>query len=255
VAAFRQGLHESGFNDGENVIIEYRWALGQYDRLPALAAELVRKPVTVMVSTGGDPAAIAAKAATAGSSIPLVFALGSDPIKLGLTTSYNQPDENATGMNALDRAVSTKRIGLLHEIVPNATTIGFVLNPNYPAAEMQWEEVREAARALHLAAHVLRAGTDEEIEAAFGTFAHQRIGVLAVAADPFFDTRSAQLVALAARYEMPTGYHTREYTAAGGLMSYGIDFSDVYRQVGIYTGKIINGTKPVDLPIIAANEV
>jgi putative ABC transport system substrate-binding protein len=192
VAAFRQGLHESGYLDGQNVTVEYRWALGQYDRLLALATELVRKPVTVLVSTGGDPAAIAAKAAMAGSNIPLVFALGSDPIKLGLTTSYNQPDQNATGVNALDRAVSAKRLGLLQELVPNAATIGFLLNPNYPAAEVQWAEVHEAAGALHLDAHALRAATDEEIEAAFGAFAQERIGALAVAADPFFDTRSGQ---------------------------------------------------------------
>ena len=250
VAAFREGLHEVGCLDGQNVIVEYRWALGQYERLPALATELVRKPVTVIVSTGGDPAAIAAKAAIAGSSIPLVFALGSDPIKLGLTTSYNQPDQNATGMNALDRAVSGKRIGLLHELVPNAAMIGYLLNPNYPGAEEEWAEVHQAAGALNLGAHALRAATDKEIDAAFGAFAQQRIGALVVASDPFFDTRSSQLVALAARYAMPTGYHTREYAALGGLMSYGIDFSDVYHQVGVYTGKVINGSKPVDLPIM-----
>ena len=250
VAAFQQGLHESGYLDGQNVAVHYRWAFGQYDRLQALATELVRKPVTVMVSTGGDPAAIAAKAAIGVSTIPLVFALGSDPIKLGLTASYNQPDQNATGMNALDRAVSEKRIGLLHELVPNAATLGFLLNPNYPAAEVQWAEVREAAGALHLDAHAMRAGTDEEIDAAFNALAQQRIGALAVAADPFFDTRSGQLVGLSVRYAIPTAYHTREYAAVGGLMSYGIDFSDVYRQIGIYTGKIIKGTKPIDLPIM-----
>ncbi|MBV8744473.1 MAG: ABC transporter substrate-binding protein [Xanthobacteraceae bacterium] len=224
VAAFRQGLQEVGFLEGRNGTIEYMWAFGQYDRLPALAAELVRKRVTIMVSAGGDPAAIAAKAAIAGSSIPLVFALGSDPIKLGLTKSYNQPDQNATGINALDRAVFEKRIGLLHELVPNAATMGFLLNPNYPAAEAQWAEMREAAGALHLNAHALRAGTDEEIDAAFTAFAQQRIGALAIAADPFFDTRSGQLVGLAASYAMPAGYHTREYAALGGLLSYGIKF-------------------------------
>jgi putative tryptophan/tyrosine transport system substrate-binding protein len=247
VPAFRQGLSEGGFVEGQNVTIEYRWALGQVDRLPALAAELAGRPVTILVTTGGESAALAAKAAT--STIPIVFSMG-DPVKAGLAASYNRPGGNATGINILSDTIEPKRLGLLHELVPQAATIGFLVDPNFPSAEDQSKDVQEAARAIGLHIHVLRAKTDHEIEAAFETVAQHRIGALAVAASPFFDTRRDTLVALAARHAVPTMYHFREFAAAGGLLSYGIDPVDAYRQVGVYAGRILKGAKPADLPVL-----
>jgi putative ABC transport system substrate-binding protein len=248
VAAFRRGLAENDYVEGQNVTVEYRWALGQYDRLPAMAAELVRQPVTVLASTGGEPAALAAKAAT--SAIPIVFAIGGDPVKLGLAASYNRPGGNATGINILSTSLEPKRLGLLHEMVPKAATIGVLINPNNPPYESQLREVQEAARALGVQVHVLRANTDREIEAAFETVAQQRIAALAVAGAPFFDTRRDKLVALAARHAVPTMYHFREYAIAGGLMSYGVDVTAAYRQIGVYVGQILKGAKPADLPVM-----
>jgi putative ABC transport system substrate-binding protein len=247
VPAFRQGLSEGGFVEGQNVTIEYRWALGQVDRLPALAVELAGRPVTILVTTGGESAALAAKAAT--STIPIVFSMG-DPVKAGLAASYSRPGGNATGINILTETLEPKRLGLLRGLVPQAATIGFLLNPNFPAAESQSKDMQEAARAIGLQIHVLRANTDREIEAAFETVAQHRIAALAVAASPFFDTRRDTLVALAARYAVPTMYHFREYAAAGGLVSYGIDPIDTYRQVGVYAGRILKGAKPADLPVL-----
>jgi putative tryptophan/tyrosine transport system substrate-binding protein len=244
VPAFRQGLGESGFVEGQNVTIEYRWALGQVDRLPALAAELAGRPVAVIVTTGGDPTALAAKAAT--STIPIVFSMG-DPVKAGLAASYNRPGGNATGIDILSDTLESKRLGLLRELVPQAVTIGFLLNPNFPSES---KDVQEAARAIGLQIHVLRANTDREIEAAFETIAQHRIAALAVGASPFFDTRRDKLVALAARHAVPTMYHFREFAAAGGLVSYGIDPIDAYRQVGVYAGRILKGAKPADLPVV-----
>jgi putative tryptophan/tyrosine transport system substrate-binding protein len=249
LAAFRRGLHQTGFDEGQNVRIEYRWALGQYDRLASLAEELLRLPIDMMVSTGGDPVALAAKNAIGTSNIPLVFALGSDPVKLGLTKSYSQPGGNATGINLLTSSLEAKRIGLLHELVPDAVSMGYLMNPNYAAAEDQLAECKEAARVLGLRTVVIHASADNEVDAAFGSFAAQGVATLAVGADPFFDTRRAELVALAAQHRLPAGYQSREYAAAGGLMSYGIDFADIYRQVGIYTGTILKGKKPSDLPV------
>ena len=247
VAAFRRGLVEDGYVEGQNVAIQYRWALGQVDRLPALAAELAGRSVTILVATGGESAALAAKAAT--STIPIVFSTG-DPVKAGLVASYNRPGGNATGINLLTQTLEPKRLGLLHELVPQAATIGFLLNPNFPSAEDQSKDMQEAARAIGLHIHVLRANTDREIEAAFETVAQDRIGALAVGASPFFDTRRNTLVALAARHAVPTMYHFREFAAAGGLMSYGIDPVDAYRQVGVYAGRILKGAKPADLPVL-----
>jgi putative ABC transport system substrate-binding protein len=247
VPAFRQGLGEGGFVEGQNVTIEYRWALGQVDRLPALAAELAGRPVAVIVTTGGESAALAAKAAT--STIPIVFSMG-DPVKAGLAASYNRPGGNATGINILSDTLESKRLGLLRELVPQAVTIGFLLNPNFPSAESQSKDVQEAARAIGLQIHVLRANTDREIEAAFETIAQHRIAAVAVAASPFFDTRRDKLVALAARHSVPTIYQFREFVAAGGLVSYGIDPIDAYRQVGVYAGRILKGAKPSDLPVL-----
>ena len=247
VAAFRRGLVEDGYVEGQNVAIQYRWALGQVDRLPALAAELAGRSVAILVATGGESAALAAKAAT--STIPIVFSMG-DPVKAGLVASYNRPGGNATGINLLTQTLEPKRLGLLHELVPQAATIGFLLNPNFPSAEDQSKDMQEAARAIGLHIHVLRANTDREIEAAFETVAQDRIGALAVGASPFFDTRRNTLVALAARHAVPTMYHFREFAAAGGLMSYGIDPVDAYRQVGVYAGRILKGAKPADLPVL-----
>jgi len=247
VAAFRRGLVEDGYVEGQNVAIQYRWALGQVDRLPALAAELAGRSVAILVATGGESAALAAKAAT--STIPIVFSTG-DPVKAGLVASYNRPGGNATGINLLTQTLEPKRLGLLHELVPQAATIGFLLNPNFPSAEDQSKDMQEAARAIGLHIHVLRANTDREIEAAFETVAQDRIGALAVGASPFFDTRRNTLVALAARHAVPTMYHFREFAAAGGLMSYGIDPVDAYRQVGVYAGRILKGAKPADLPVL-----
>jgi putative tryptophan/tyrosine transport system substrate-binding protein len=247
VAAFRRSLSEGGFVEGQNVAIEYRWAFGQYDRLPALAAELARRPVAVLVSVGGDLAALAAKAAT--TTIPIVFAIGGDPLNRGLVASYNRPGGNATGMTILTTALEGKRLGLLHELVPRAATIGFLLNPNLPTADSQLRNVQEAARASDLQIHVLRASTDREIDAAFEIVAQQHIAALEVAADPFFDTRRDKLVPLAARHAMPTMYHFREYAAIGGLVSYGIDISDLYRQLGVYVWRVLKGEKPGELPV------
>jgi putative tryptophan/tyrosine transport system substrate-binding protein len=248
VAAFRQGLAENGFVESQNVVVEYRWALGQYDRMPALAADLARRPLAVFAATGGEPAVLAAKAAT--STIPIVFVIGSDPVKLGLVASYNQPGGNATGINILTNTLEPKRLGLLRELVPQAATIGVLLNLTFPAAASQLGDMQEAARTIGLQLHVLRASTDREIDTAFESVAQHSIPALAVAADPFFNTRRDKLVALAARHAVPAMYQLREYAVAGGLMSYGIDLPDVYRQLGIYTGQILKGTKPADLPVM-----
>jgi ABC-type uncharacterized transport system substrate-binding protein len=247
VAAFGRGLGEGGFVEGQNVMIEYRWALGQYDRLPAMAAELVRRSVTVLASAGGEPAALAAKAAT--STIPIVFVIGGDPVEQGLAASLNRPGGNSTGVSVLTSTLEPKRLGLLRELVPRAVAIGVLMNPNYPQFESQLRDVEEAARAINLQIHVLRASTDREIDAAFKTIAQGRIPALSVAADPFFDTRRDKLVDLAVRHAVPAMYHFREFAAAGGLVSYGVDISDAYRLVGVYTGRILKGDKPADLPV------
>ena len=248
LAGFRQGLADGGFVEHQNVTIEYRWALGQYDQLPALATELTRLPVAVVVSTGGEPAALAAKAIT--STIPIVFATGTDPVKAGLVASYNRPGGNATGINFQTADMEAKRLGLLHELMPQAKNIAFLYNPKFAAAEGQLHDVREAARTLGLQINALHASTDDEINAAFRTMVQQQTAALILAADPFFDTRRSQLVVLAAYNSLPAIYQFREYAAAGGLMSYGIDAVDAYRQIGIYTARILKGARPVDLPVM-----
>jgi putative ABC transport system substrate-binding protein len=248
VEALRRGLRETGYIEGQNLAIEYRWATGQYDRMPAMAAELARRPVTVLVTAGGEPAALAAKAAT--SIIPIVFVIGGDPVKVGLVASYNRPGGNATGTSILTSTLEPKRLGLLHELVPQATTIAVLLNPNFQASEGQERDVQEAGRALGVHIHILRASSDRDIEAAFEIVAQQRIAALAVGADPFFDTRRDTLVALAARQMVPAIYHFREFAAAGGLVSYGIDVSDSHRQIGVYVGQILKGAKPAELPVL-----
>ena len=248
VEAFRRGLSEAGFFEGHNLRIEYGWAFGQADRLPELAADLVRKPVNVLVSTGGESAALAAKAAT--STIPIAFVIGGDPVKLGLAASYSRPGGNATGISILTATLEPKRLELLRELVPHISTIGALLDPTYPPYENQLRDLREAARALNLQIEELRASTDGEIDLAFETLARQRIAALTVVAGPFFDTRREKLLALAARHAMPTMYHFREFAAAGGLMSYGIDARVIYRHIGVYAGGILKGERPAELPVL-----
>jgi putative ABC transport system substrate-binding protein len=250
VAAFRRGLAESGYAEGKNVKVEYHWALGQYDRLPAQAAELARRRVAVLVATGGDPAPLAAKTATA--TIPVVGTFSSDPVERGLVGSLNRPGGNVTGVSTLTSTLEPKRLALMRELAPQTYIFGVLLNPNNPPAAIQLRDLEEAARALVLQLHVSRASTDREIDAVFefnaqhGTY---RIAALVVADDPFFNSRRDKIVALAARHRVPAMYSLRDYAAAGGLMSYGIDLSDVYRQVGIYSGRILKGAKPADLPV------
>ena len=248
VAAFRRGLGQGGFVEGQNVIIEYRWALGQYDRLAGMATELAHRPVMLLATAGGEPAGLAAKAAT--STIPIVFVIGGDPVKQGLATSLNQPGGNSTGVSILTTTLGAKRLGLLRELMPGAATIGALLNPSFPLYESQLRDVQEAAHTLALQLVVLPADTDREIEAAFETVVQQRIPALSVAAAPFFDTRRDKLVALAARHAVPTMYQFREFVAAGGLVSYGIDVADAYRQIGLYAARILKGEKPADLPVV-----
>jgi putative ABC transport system substrate-binding protein len=212
-----------------------------------MAADLVRRPVAVLAAVGGEPAAMAAKTAT--SAIPIVFAMD-DPVKQGLVESFNRPGGNATGMAVLSPDLEAKRLGLLHELVPQASTIGVLLNPNFPPAQHQLEEVHIAAQATNLQILALRASTDREIDEAFDTLMKQRIAALSVASDPFFDTRRDKLIGLAARYAVPAIYQFREYPAAGGLISYGIDIANVYRQIGIYVGRILKGAKPAELPVM-----
>jgi putative tryptophan/tyrosine transport system substrate-binding protein len=247
VDAYRAGLQTLGYVEGQNVAIHFRWAEGKYDRLPAMAAELVRENVTVLATLGGEPSALAAKAAT--STIPIVFSLGGDPVKVGLVASLNRPGGNATGVSLLTFAPEAKRLGLLHEVVPNTEVIGALINPNYQGAEDQWREVQDAARAIDRRVERTLAASEQELEPAFAAFVQKRVTALLVTADPFFDTRRDRIVALAAQYNLPTMYQFRDYAAAGGLMSYGISISDGYRQVGVYTGQVLKGAKPADLPI------
>ena len=247
VEAFRRGLSEAGFVEGQNVMVEYRWARGQQDQLPDLAADLVRKPVTVLVSTGGEAAALAAKGKT--STIPIAFIIGGDPVKLGLVANYKQPGGNATGITILTATMEPKRLELLRELVPHASTIGALLDPNFPPYEAQLRDLREAARALGLQVQDFRVSDDAAIDKAFETIASQKIGAVTVVAGPFFDTRRDKIVALATRHAVPTMYHFREFAEAGGLISYGIDSRITYRQIGIYAGGILKGEKPAQLPV------
>ena len=250
VAEFRRGLKEIGFVEGQNVVIEYRWALGQIDRLPALATDLVGRQVAVIAATagGGTAASLAAKAAT--TTIPIVFTSGVDPVKIGLVTSLNRPGGNVTGIAFLTRTLDAKRLELLHEFVPNASTIAVLLNPEFPDAADQLREVQEAARTMGKALTILNASNIREIDAAFELLVPTRLGALLVGADPFFISRREQLVTLAATRKIPAIYEDRDFSVAGGLMSYGASFPDAVRQVGIYTGRILKGEKPADLPVV-----
>jgi putative ABC transport system substrate-binding protein len=247
VAAFHAGLQETGYVEGQNVTIEYRWAEGQYDRLPGLAADLVRRQVAVIFAAGGPTSALAARAATA--TIPIVFANGVDPVQFGIVASLNRPGGNITGISFLTADLGAKRLGLLHELVPNVAVGAVLVNPNNPNAESVTRDARETARSLALQVHVLNASTDQDIDTAFASLVQQRIGVLLVSADAFFLDRRDQFVELAARHAVPAIYQAREFVAAGGLMSYGTSVSDAYRRAGVYTGKILKGAKPANLPV------
>jgi ABC-type uncharacterized transport system substrate-binding protein len=246
--AFRNGLKEAGFIEGENVAIEYRWVEGQYDRLPALATELVRRQVAVIAATGGSPVALAAKAATA--TIPIVFTVGEDPVKVGLVASLGRPGGNATGVNFLAAELGSKQLGLLHELVPAAVRVGLLVNPRVPQTELATKDVAAAASAIGLQIEVVEASDSREIEAAFRTLVRNRADALVVGPDPFFASRRLQLATLATRHAIPAVYNIREYAEVGGLMSYGTGQTEAYRQVGIYTGKILKGAKPADLPVV-----
>jgi len=249
VAAFHKGLNETGYVEGRNVAIEYRWADGQFDRLSELAADLVRRRVSVIATPGTTAAALAAKAAT--TTIPIVFGVGDDPVKLGLVSSLARPDGNLTGVNFFSTETVAKRLGLVHEVVPKAVRIAVLINPaNAPSAEVMLRDIPPAARALGLQIQVLNAGTSREIDAAFATIARDRADALFIAPDSLFTIRRIQLATLAARERMPTSGSNRVMAEAGLLMSYGTDTADMWRQVGAYTGQILKGAKPADLPVL-----
>jgi putative ABC transport system substrate-binding protein len=248
----RKGLSETGYVEGQSVAIEYRWAQGQNDRLPVLAAELVGRQVTV-IATVGPPPAFAAKAAT--STIPIVFVVGIDPVQAGLVASLNRPGGNITGVAILSAELAAKRLDLLHELVPTATLVALLVNPTNAVTGSMTRNLQDAAGSLGLQLHVLPASTAGEIDAAFGALAEIRAGVLVLGGDPFFTNQRARIVALAARHAVPAIYGVRLFPAAGGLMSYGPDLADSFRQAGVYTGKILKGAEPAELPVEQAVKV
>ncbi len=248
LAGFRKGLSETGYTEGRNVTIEYRYADGQYDRLPALTADLVSRKVSVIVATAGTPTIRAAKAAT--STIPIVFVIGSDPVMFGFVASLNRPGGNITGMTLFGIELATKRLGLLLELVPAATIIGVLANPNNPITEPQLTDLRAAAHTLGRQLLVLKASAESDFATVSTAIGQQHIDALVVAADPFFDDRRAQIVALAARQKVPACYVRHEFVREGGLISYGADAPDQFRQAGVYTGRILKGEKPADLPVM-----
>jgi putative ABC transport system substrate-binding protein len=247
VAAFHQGLAETGYIEGKNVAIEFRWAEGYYDRSPTLAADLVGRKVNVILTSGGTPPARAAKNAT--SAIPIVFATADDPVEAGLVASFSRPGANLTGVSIMGAEMMAKRLELLSEVVPQARVIALLVNPNNKAAEPKIRDVEEAAHQKGLQLHVLEAGDEGEIDTAFDSLVQRQAGALVVGADPFFNTRREQLVALAARHAVPAIYQVREFVAAGGLISYGGSIPSLYRLAGSYVGRILAGAKPADLPV------
>jgi putative ABC transport system substrate-binding protein len=249
VAGFRKGLNEAGYVESQNVTVEYHWLEGQFDRLPALMADLARRRVAV-IATAGNLAAIAAKAAT--TTIPIVFSVAEDPVKLGLVASLARPGGNATGINIFNVEITAKRLGLLHDLVPKAIRVAVLVNPaNAPVAETTLRDIPEAARALGLQIHIVNASTSREIEAAFAALGREQADALFVASDIFFNSRRVQLATLGAHYRIPAAYYAREAVEVGGLMSYG---ADMYRQVGVYTGQILKGAKPADLPVLQSRK-
>jgi putative ABC transport system substrate-binding protein len=248
VATFRQGLREAGYVEGQNVTIEYRWAEGRYDRLPALAADLVGRRVTVIVTQGGDPPPLAAKAAT--STIPIVFTSSSDPVKLGLVDSFSRPGSNLTGVHVLSSLLAAKRLELLRQLLPANTLIAVLVNPKNPNADLTQAELQDAARTLGQSISLVKASTETEIDALFASLSDRRGSALLVNVDAFFLARRDQFVSLAANNVIPTIYAQREFVAAGGLISYGPNNAELYRQVGIYAGRILKGEKPADLPVV-----
>jgi putative ABC transport system substrate-binding protein len=252
--AFRQGLREAGYVEGRNVEIEYRWAEGDNSRLPMLAAELVQRQVAVLVAAGGTPGAVAAKAATA--TIPIVFGVAVDPVEIGLVASLNRPGGNLTGITNLNVEVAPKRLELLHEVMPAATSFALLVNPTSPSiTEAFSRALHAAARALGLQLHVLNASTERDFDTAFATFGQLRAGGLLIMPDVFFNARSEQLAALTIRHAVPAVYHYRDFAAAGGLMSYGSSETEYYRLVGIYAGRVLKGEKPDDLPVQQSSKV
>jgi putative ABC transport system substrate-binding protein len=248
VAAFRQGLAESGYIVGQNVAIEYRWAEGQYDRLPMLAGDLVRMGVAAILAAGGPPSALAAKKAT--TTIPIVFSASDDPVGLGLVPSLSHPGGNVTGMSVFNTTLSAKRFALLHEFVPTVRTIGYLTNPANPSTRLEVEAVQEAAKASAIDVQVFKASNDQEIEVAFADLSAQRIGAVIVAGEPFFDSKRAFIVGLAAKHAIPASYSWRQNVVLGGLLSYGTSIIDSYRGAGVYCGRILKGERPADLPVM-----
>ena len=252
VAGFRAGLKEAGYVDGQNVTIEFRWAEGHYDRLPGMAADLVRRKVAVLVSTGGEPSVLAAKAAT--TTIPIVFTSGIDPVRAGYVSSLSHPGGNITGVNVFSASVESKRLGLLRALVPGVKLIAVILNPKRQQHAEQRREVEEAAHAIGQQINLLLASNESEIEAVFATAAQLRAGAMLVGGDPFLNSQRNKIVALAARHAIPAIYEQREAALAGGLMSYGTNLSEGYRQAGVYTGRILKGEKPGDLPVVQSTK-
>jgi putative tryptophan/tyrosine transport system substrate-binding protein len=251
VTGFHQGLKETGYVEGQNVAIEYRWAEGHYDRLPAMAADLTRRKVNVIAALT-TPAALAAEAAA--PTIPIIFDTAGDPVRLGLVVSLNRPGRNVTGIAWLGSELVAKRLGLLRDLIPKASLIGLLVNPNDPRTKTQTKDMQEAAHALGLQIHVLNATSEGEINSAFAKLAELRAGALIVGTGELFNSRPEQLVSLAARLEVPAIYQAREFVAAGGLMSYGASRTDAYRQAGIYIGRVLKGEKPADLPVLQSTK-
>jgi putative tryptophan/tyrosine transport system substrate-binding protein len=252
-AAFRKGLNQAGYVEGQNVTIEYHWLDGRYDRLPALAAEVVGRRVAVIATPGSTPASVAAKTATA--TIPIVFSVAEDPVKLGLVATLARPGGNATGINFFLNEAVSKRLGLLHDLVPRAVRLAVIVNPgNVLSAEAVSRDVQKAAGTVGMQVQVLNAGTSSEIDAAFATISREGADALFVAPDAFFSSRRVQFATLAARSGIAATYSNRDYAEVGGLMSYGTNLADVFRQVGVYTGQILKGAKPADLPVVQSTK-
>jgi putative ABC transport system substrate-binding protein len=248
VAAFRQGLAENGFVEGQTVAIEFRWADGDYDRLPALAADLVSRKVAVLVGVGGDISAVVAAKAT--RTIPVVFGMGGDPVKAGLVASFNRPGGNVTGYTVLTSEMESKRLGLMRELVPGVSLIGILVNPQLPATVQELADLEPAAKGVNQQLFVARADNDAELDTALASFVQQRVGAFLVTSAPFFDTRMNRIVSFAAQNRLPAIYQFREYAVAGGLISYGPNIVESYRNAGVYVGRILKGEKPADLPVL-----